>query len=69
MLDGLSSDMVVKAVGVVRKRPSENINKVHTCTSMCMYLCLCTYICMHLVLLVCMKFHNVLYMFIVYVHM
>ena len=31
MLDGLSSDMVVKAMGVVRKRPSENINKVYVC--------------------------------------
>ena len=31
VLDGLSSDMVVKAMGVVRKRPSENINKVYVC--------------------------------------
>ena len=40
MLDGLSSDMVVKAMGVVRKRPSENINKVYTVCCMCMYSCL-----------------------------
>ena len=40
MLDGLSSDMVVKAMGVVRKRPSENINEVYTVCCMCMYSCL-----------------------------
>ena len=40
MLDGLSSDMVVKAMGVVRKRPSENTNKVYTVCCMCMYSCL-----------------------------